>query len=231
MGNARVYDYLWVGEGVNSIDHLRDATKNHPPYVVPCTQFPYIKLTSGDEPYVHSIPYMQFPLLEGGRPYTGERAVIPGVVYAPDRDDKKPADDMTDWFLRNQAKWKYYQANPNGPYMYSEWGPVPPQPDYQERHARWLKQYMPLVEVGTWAWLEIGDSDLFAQPLPAGVVASVFVNRETYLVLSQLRQCGCGDHNGGNVCSARREDRRPGEAMERRPRDAPNPPPRVWCGK
>jgi hypothetical protein len=184
VGDAKVYDYLWVGEGVSGIDSLRDATKNHPPYVVPCTQFPYVKLTSGDEPFVHAIPYLQFPLLEGGRPYTGERAVIPGVKYAPDRDDKKPVDDMTDWFRRNEAKWKYYQAHPNGPYMYSEWGPVPPQADYQERHARWLKQYMPLVEAGTWAWLEIGDSALFAQPLPAGIVASAFANRETYLVLA-----------------------------------------------
>ncbi len=184
VGDAKVYDYLWVGEGVKNINALREETKNHPPYVVPCTQFPYIKLVSGDEPYVHSIPYMQFPLLEGGRPYTGERAVIPGVAYAPDRDDKKPVDDMTDWFRRNEAKWEYYQAHPNGPYMYSEWGPVPPQADYQERHARWLKRYMPLVEAGTRAWLEIGESGLFKAPLPAGVVASAFANRDMYLVLA-----------------------------------------------
>lgn len=189
-GDAKVYDYLWVGEGVSSLDFLREETKNHPPYVVPCTQFPYIQLESGDEPYVHAIPYMQFPLLEGGRPYTGERAVIPGVEYAPDRDEKKPADDMTDWFRRNEAKWKYYQAHPNGPYMYSEWGPVPPRADYQQRHARWLKRYLPLVEPGTRAWLEIGDCDLFARPLPSGVVASAFANRETYLVVA---------NHGGNI--------------------------------
>jgi len=68
--------------------------------------------------------------------------------------------------------------------MYSEWGPVPPQADYQERHARWLKRYMPLVEAGTRAWLEIAESGLFKAPLPTGVVASAFANRETYLVLA-----------------------------------------------
>lgn len=91
---------------------------------------------------------------------------------------------MTNWYRRNEAKWKYYQAHPDGPYMYSEWGPVPPSPGYRSSHARWLKQYKPLVEDGTWAWLEVWDSDLFAHPLPAGVVASVFANRETYLVLA-----------------------------------------------
>ncbi len=184
VGGAKVYDYLWVGEGVRGLDRIREETKNHPPYVVPCTQFPYVQLKSDDEPYLHTIPYLQFPLLEGGRPYTGERAMIPGVNYSPDRDDPTPVDDMTNWYRRNEAKWKYYQVHPNGPYMYSEWGPIPPSPGYRATHARWLKQYRPLVEDGTRAWLEIWDSDLFAQPLPAGVVASAFANRETYLVLA-----------------------------------------------
>ncbi|NQT14074.1 MAG: hypothetical protein HQ582_15075, partial [Planctomycetes bacterium] len=48
----------------------------------------------------------------------------------------------------------------------------------------WLGQYLPLVEEGTWAWLEIGDSDLFAGPLSKETVASAFANRELYLVLA-----------------------------------------------
>ena len=51
-------------------------------------------------------------------------------------------------------------------------------------HAKWLKQYLPLVEEGTWAWLEIGDSDLFGEPLPSDVVASAFANRRVHLVLA-----------------------------------------------
>jgi hypothetical protein len=41
-----------------------------------------------------------------------------------------------------------------------------------------------MVEEGTWAWLEIHESDLFPQPLPQDVVASAFANRELYLVLA-----------------------------------------------
>ena len=46
------------------------------------------------------------------------------------------------------------------------------------------KQYLPLVQDGTRAYLEVGDSDLFPGILPPDVVASVFTNLETYLVLA-----------------------------------------------
>jgi hypothetical protein len=82
-----VYDYLWVGETVDSIDSLRTAVKNHPPYVVRCLDFSRATIPKEDEMYLQSIPYMQFPLLLGGRPVTGERAVIPGIHYADDGKD------------------------------------------------------------------------------------------------------------------------------------------------
>ena len=41
-----------------------------------------------------------------------------------------------------------------------------------------------MAEPGTWAYLEITDSNLFTQPLPANAVASAFANREFYLVLA-----------------------------------------------
>jgi len=59
-----------------------------------------------------------------------------------------------------------------------------PRAETQSTHARWLKQYLPLVEAGTWAWLEIGESNFLPQPLPKGVVASAFANREIHLVLA-----------------------------------------------
>ncbi|MEA1949908.1 MAG: hypothetical protein U9N87_00870 [Planctomycetota bacterium] len=49
---------------------------------------------------------------------------------------------------------------------------------------------MPMVEECTWAWLEIGDSDLIRGPLPEGVVASVFANRRLYLVLANYSRSG-----------------------------------------
>src|SRR5512137_764162 len=80
--------------------------------------------------------------------------------------------------------WRRYQANPNGPYSYGWWDSVPGRPEARPTHARWLRQYRPMVEEGTWAWLEIGESSLFTAPLPKDVVASVLANRAVYLVLA-----------------------------------------------
>lgn len=173
----KVYDYLWVGENVENADGLRKATKNHTPYVVPCIQGTAAKVESEVDHFLHSIPYMQFPLLQGGRPLTGERGVIPIPRLPGVREGG---------FY--EAAWKYYQAHPNGPYIYGGWDPIPPNPEMRPAHARWLKQYLPLVEDGTWAYLEIADSDLFAKPLPADCVASAFANRDLHLVLANYGQ-------------------------------------------
>ena len=149
--------------------------KNHPPYVVPCIDMSFAKVGNEDEQYLHAIPYLQFPLLHAGKPFTGERGMIPGVRYVSDNDF---------WMKRCREVWKYHQAHPNGPHVYSFWDAVPPRAETRPTHARWLKRYAPLVEEGTWAWLQIGESSLFARPLPAQVVASAFVNRESYLVLA-----------------------------------------------
>jgi hypothetical protein len=133
-------------------------------------------IASEDELYLHAIPYLQFPLLLAGRPFTGERAVIPGIDYPPE--------ERCFWTRHCRAIWKHYQANPNGPFSYGWWDSVPGRPEARPTHARWLKQYLPLAEEGTWAWLEIGQSDLFRQTLPTEVAASAFANRELYLVLA-----------------------------------------------
>jgi hypothetical protein len=116
---------------------------------------------------------MQFPLLQGGRPLTGERGVIP--------ISRLPGVREGGFY---EAAWKYYQAHPNGPYIYGGWDPIPPNPAMRPAHARWLKRYLPLVEEGTWAYLEIADSGFFTGPLPRDCVASVFANRELHLVLA-----------------------------------------------
>jgi hypothetical protein len=54
--------------------------------------------------------------------------------------------------------------------------------------VKWLKAYSPLVEEGTWAYLEIAESNWFSQPLPWGVVGSAFANRELYLVLANYNR-------------------------------------------
>ncbi len=176
-GGLKVYDYLWVGENVENADGLREATKNHTPYVVPCIQGTAAKIEGESEHFLHSIPYMQFPLLQGGRPLTGERAVIP--------IPRLPGVQAKGFY---EAAWKYYQEHPDGPYIYGGWDPIPPNPQTRPAHARWLKQYLPMVEDGTWAYLEVTESGLFARPLPEGCVASVFANRELYLLLANYGQ-------------------------------------------
>jgi hypothetical protein len=176
-GGLKVYDYLWVGENVENADGLREATKNHTPYVVPCIQRTAAKIKGESEHFLHSIPYVQFPLLQGGRPLTGERAVIP--------IPRLPGVRAGGFY---EAAWKYYQEHPNGPYIYGGWDPIPPNPQTRPAHARWLKQYLPMVEDGTWAYLEIADSDLFSGSLPDDCVASAFANRDLYLVLANYGQ-------------------------------------------
>ena len=175
-GGLRVYDYLWVGEGVDSADRLREVTKDYPLYVVPCLDMTFAKVDSEDEHYLHAVPYLQFPVLHAGRPFTGERGMVSGVVYPNGTNDF--------WVRRCQAAWEYHKAHPNGPHVYSGWDVVPPRATAQQTHARWLAHYRPLVEEGTWAWLEIGQSSLFARSLPKDVVASAFANRNLYLVLA-----------------------------------------------
>ncbi len=174
--DLKVYDYLWVGEGAKQGDRFREAVKGHAPYVVPCLDMSRATIGNEDELYLHAIPYLQFPLLLAGRPFTGQRAVIPGIDYPPP--------ERCFWTRHCRAIWKHFQANPNGPFSYGWWDSVPGRPAARPTHARWLKQYLPLVEEGTWAWLEIGPSDLFRQALPADVVASAFANRELFLVLA-----------------------------------------------
>jgi len=126
--------------------------------------------------YLHAIPYMQFPFLSAGRPFTGERAAIPGIEYTLDRKDF--------WSRHYLAIREHYKAHPDGPYSYSQWDSAIPRPDARPTHERWLKQYLPMVEEGTWAWLEMSESSLLTAALPENVVASVFANRELYLVLA-----------------------------------------------
>ncbi len=174
--DLKVYDYLWVGEGGRQGDKLREAVKNHEPYVVPCLDMSRATIANEDELYLHAIPYMQFPVLLAGRPFTGERAMIPGIDYPPE--------EKCFWTRHCRAIWKHHQAHPEGPRSYGWWDSQPGRPQARPTHAKWLRKYLPLVEEGTWAWLEIGDSDLFTQPLSEGVVASAFANRGLYLVLA-----------------------------------------------
>ncbi len=58
--DMKIYDYLWVGEGVRPLDFLRTKIHGLTPYVVP--DYNYV-LEDDDERYLTTIPYMQFPVV------------------------------------------------------------------------------------------------------------------------------------------------------------------------
>jgi hypothetical protein len=174
--SSSVYDYLWAGEEVESGDTLRQAVKDYPPYVVPCLDMSRARIKNEDELYLNSIPYLQFPLLLAGRPFTGERALIPGIKYAPESE--------CFWTQHCRKIWKYFQTHPDGPYSYGWWDSVPGRPEARITYARWLKHYLPLVEEGTCVWVEISESTLFKGSIPTEIATSAFANREMYLVLA-----------------------------------------------
>ncbi len=176
----RVYDYLWVGEGVGNLDAMRETVKEYPPYVVPCPDMTFAKTNDPNEPFLHAIPYMQFPMLQAGRPFTGERAMIPGIAYNPDPNDF--------WMRLCREAWEHYRSHPEGPHAYGAWDAIPGRAETRSAHRHWLKHYLPLAEEGTWAWLEIKNSDLFEAPLHPNTVVSVFANREIHLVLANYNQ-------------------------------------------
>jgi hypothetical protein len=176
LTDVKVYDYLWVGEGGKDSDKLRQATRNHSPYVVPCLDMSRAKIDREEDLYLQSLPYLQFPLLLAGRPFTGERGSVPGIVYPPA--------EKCFWTRHMRAIGTQREEHPQGPFSYGWWDSVPGRPEARPTHARWLKRYQSLVEPGTWVWLEIADSDWFTGPLPAGVVASAFANRGLHLVLA-----------------------------------------------
>ncbi len=176
--NRKLYDYFWVGEGVSDFDQMRELVKDHPPYLVPCVDMSRTRIASEDELYLQSIPYLQFPLLLGGRPFTGERGSVEGVNYT--------AKETEFWMQHLHKIWQFYQSHPQGPYSYGWWDSCPGRPEARPAYARWLKLYGPMVERGTRVYLEIADSNLFSEPLPGKVVASAFVNREMYLALANF---------------------------------------------
>jgi hypothetical protein len=115
--DSKIYDYLWVGEEVESEETLRQAVKNYPPYVVPCLDMSQARIEKEDELYLNSIPYLQFPLLLAGRPFTGERGLIPGIKYPPESE--------CHWTHHSRMIWRYFESHPDGPYSYGWWDSVP----------------------------------------------------------------------------------------------------------
>jgi len=170
------YDYFWVGESVSDLDRLRSESKDLRPYVVPCPDMSRAVIESEDDLYLHSVPYMQFPLRIDGRPVTGERAVVHGVRYRPL--------EKCFWTRHMRAVWQDTRRNPDTPPMYGWWDSHPGRPEARERWFHHYRLYRPMATHGTRAYLEIREGALFPSGLSDRVTASLFVNEQVYLVVA-----------------------------------------------
>jgi len=109
----KVYDYLWVGEGVENLDRMRAGTCLIEPYVVPGYDLSRAQVADEDDLYLHAVPFMQFPLRIDGRPFTGERAVVEGMNYR--------RGENCFWTRHCRSQWRRLQENPDTPPMYGWW--------------------------------------------------------------------------------------------------------------
>ncbi|MBR5506516.1 MAG: hypothetical protein IKV88_00535 [Clostridia bacterium] len=169
----RVYDYLWIGEGVKGKNF--GIGKEYQPYIVPCQHMHFNEYPTLDYYYATTIPFMQFPLLKSGRPFYGEAINVPGVKYYT---------PIEGTFEDNVQK--YMKDHPDGPYVYSLWSGIPDDVDEYPRWKKFMKLYKPMVEQSSVAYIELRDSEAIVSELPEDVYVSMFVNEDMYLVASNL---------------------------------------------
>ncbi|MGD9495354.1 MAG: hypothetical protein AB7Y46_03485 [Armatimonadota bacterium] len=192
-----VYDYLWVGEGARDLDRLRRESRTLAPYVSPCPDMSRAQVVDEHDLYLHTIPYMQFPLRVDGRPMTGQRACVEGIAYQPA--------EKCFWTRHCLAMLEHHRANPEGPHSYGWWDSVPGRPEARAIWLDYLGLYRPMVTNGGRAWLEIRRGSLFTAPVPEQVTASLFANEQVHLVLANY-----GERAEELTSSWRWEDRRTG---------------------
>ena len=78
------------------------------------------------------------------------------------------------------------EKHPSGPYVYSLWSSIPDDEGEYERWCRYLALYKPMVRENSLAYIELRDCDEILSDIPDKVIVSMFVNEETYLVVSNL---------------------------------------------
>lgn len=170
----KVYDYLWIGEGVK--DNKFGVGKHYAPYVVPCRDGNHSTNDDIDYYFAKVIPFMQFPLLKYGRPLTG-RGIDEDIEYTMGAE--------YDFRLRIK---KYMAEHPQGPYVYSLWSTIPDNPEEYPKWCHYLSLYKPMVTPNSVIYIELRDSKDIISKLPEQVYATMFVNENKYLAVSNLTQ-------------------------------------------
>ena len=172
----KVYDYLWIGEGVKSKEY--GIGKTYKPYVVPCQHMEYTNYDNPDYYYASVIPFMQFPLLKHGRPLLGKAIGESDISYYDDGPNGE-----FNFFSRVKD---YMEKYPAGPYVYSLWSAIPDDVEEYRRWSKYLALYKPMVEQSSVAYIELRESKAICSQLPDDVYVSMFVNADMYLVISNL---------------------------------------------
>ncbi|MBR7181923.1 MAG: hypothetical protein IKD28_03980, partial [Clostridia bacterium] len=168
----RVYDYLWIGEGVKNAQI--GIGKEHPDYVVPCPDFSRNVEGGLEFHFAKTIPFLQFPLLARGRPRNG-KCIDEDITYY--------GGAFLDFFRRTK---EYAETHPNGPHIYSEWSAIPPIANEYPLWCKYLALYKPMVTENSVAYIELRECTDILSPLPDAVYASMFVNEKRYLVVSNF---------------------------------------------
>ncbi|MBQ2742121.1 MAG: hypothetical protein IJF32_04895, partial [Oscillospiraceae bacterium] len=169
----RVYDYLWIGEGV--ADSVPGKGKEYLPYMVPCVDANFNKEMTHEMYYAYTIPFLQFPLMKTGRAIRGENLNLPGVTYFGGSEEKFYS-EVREWNLKN----------PNGPYVHSLWSSIPEDVNEAAAWEKYAKLYKPMVTENSVVYMELFECTDIISKLGDGIVASMFVNEEKYLVVSNL---------------------------------------------
>lgn len=172
----KVYDYLWIGENMTKAEF--GAGKDYFGYVVPCPDFE--AEAEGDYHFhvAKSVPFLQFPLIARGRPIMGLAAHAPGVTYYQGLNEGKRG-----WHNR---VYEYMKEHPNGPYVYGLWSSIPDNPENLDVWSHYLALYRPMVEENSLVYIELTDCEDILSPLGSGIYASMFVNEEKYITVSNF---------------------------------------------
>ncbi len=170
-----VYDYLWIGECVDSLSV--GTGKEYQPYVVPCLDRHNSRNITQETHMAYTIPFLQFPLLKIGRPILGNNVDLPNVTYYGGDEQE---------FYR--AVGEYMKEHPDGPYVYSLWSSIPDDPTELDVWTKYMKLYKPMVTENSLAYIELQKCDAIRSPLSETAIASMFVNENIYLVVSNIAE-------------------------------------------
>lgn len=173
----RVYDYLWIGEGIK-LDEP-GLCKDAPDFVVPCPDYGNCEAGKYEHHFARVIPFLQFPLMAKGRPLMGKRIHEDIPYYAP------PKGCFSEFDLNRRIE-KWANAHPNGPYVYSLWSPIPDDEKNFDAYYYYLGLYKPMVTENSVAFIELRACADITSDLTGRVYASMFVNEERYLAVSNF---------------------------------------------